>query len=74
MCTLCSELDHRLDQCPKLSASITDQLTLNGIDLLIEKCDADKQALHSGSATATDGLRSTCLTARLRRPDSMGTA
>lgn len=46
MCTLCSELDHRLDQCRRLSASITDELTLNGIALLIEKYEADKQALH----------------------------
>ena len=46
MCTLCSELDHRLDQCRRLSASITDQLTLNGIAFLIEKYEADKQALH----------------------------
>ena len=46
MCTLCSELDHRLDQCRRLSASIIDQLTLDGIALLIEKYEADKQALH----------------------------
>lgn len=45
MCTLCSELDHRLDQRRRLSASITDELTLNGIALLIEKYEAE-QALH----------------------------
>ncbi len=46
MCTLCSELDRRLDHCRRLSDSTTDQLTLNGIALLIEKYEADKQALH----------------------------
>lgn len=46
MCTLCSELDHRLDQCRRLWASTTDELTLSGIALLIEKYKADKQALH----------------------------
>ena len=46
MCAQCSELDRRLDQCRRLSASTTDQLTLNGIALLIEKYEADRQALH----------------------------
>ena len=46
MCTLCSKLNHRLDQCRRMSASIIDQLTLDGIALLIEKYEADKQALH----------------------------
>jgi hypothetical protein len=46
MCTLCSELDRRLDHCRRLLDSTTDQLTLNGIALLIEKYEADKHALH----------------------------
>jgi hypothetical protein len=46
MCPLCSELDHRIDRCRRLSASTTDQLTLTGIAMLIEKYEADKQALH----------------------------
>ena len=46
MCAMCEELDDRIRQCRVLSAEAKDQLTTEGVKLLIEKYEADKVAFH----------------------------
>jgi hypothetical protein len=46
MCAVCEELDDRIRRCHSLSAEAKDQLTIEGVKLLIEKYQSDKAALH----------------------------
>jgi hypothetical protein len=46
MCDKCAELDKKIEHYRKLSASISDRLTLDGIKALIEEKQAQKAALH----------------------------
>jgi hypothetical protein len=43
MCEKCEELDRRIDRLQEASSRITDQLTLSGIALLIERYEAQKR-------------------------------
>jgi hypothetical protein len=46
MCEKCEELDRQIEHYRMLSRRITDQLTLSGIALLIERYEARKRDLH----------------------------
>jgi hypothetical protein len=46
MCEKCAELDLKIEQYRALARRITDQLTLDGIALLIKRMEARKAALH----------------------------
>ncbi len=46
MCNKCLELDGKIEHYQRISASITDQLTLDRIKELVEKMKAQKAALH----------------------------
>jgi hypothetical protein len=46
MCEKCDELDRQIARYKALSAQMTDQLTLSGIALLIERYEAQKRELH----------------------------
>lgn len=47
MCDKCVELDKKIDHYRRLSSSIIDQRTVDGIDGLIEKMKDEKAALHT---------------------------
>jgi len=47
MCRKCQEIDRVIAHYRELSSRTTDQATLEGIALLIEKMEAKKRALHS---------------------------
>jgi hypothetical protein len=46
MCSQCDELDGKIEHYRRLSKMLTDKITLEGIEVLIKKYQADKQALH----------------------------
>jgi hypothetical protein len=46
MCDRCVELDHKIEHYKRISASITDQLTIDRIKELVEQMKAEKTALH----------------------------
>jgi hypothetical protein len=46
MCEKCKELDLKIEHFRSLSSVVTDRMTLDGIDTLIEKYQAEKKALH----------------------------
>jgi hypothetical protein len=46
MCAKCVELDGKIEHYRRLSSTITDQRTLDGIRELIERRKAQKAALH----------------------------
>jgi hypothetical protein len=46
MCDKCVELDKRIEHYRKISLSISDQVTVEGIKTLIEDLQAQKVALH----------------------------
>jgi hypothetical protein len=46
MCDKCVELDGKIEHYQRLSSTITDQRTLDGIKELIERMKAQKAALH----------------------------
>ena len=46
MCSKCQEIDSRILHYQKLGTQITDDLTLKGLQQLIEKLQAEKKALH----------------------------
>jgi hypothetical protein len=46
MCDKCIEIDKRTERYRRISASISDQLTIDRIDALVEKLEAEKAALH----------------------------
>jgi FAD/FMN-containing dehydrogenase len=46
MCDKCLELDGKIEHYQRISASLTDQLTLDRIKEMVEKMKAQKAALH----------------------------
>ena len=46
MCEKCAQLNEKIVHCKALSQHITDQLTLDGIAILIEQYEAQKRELH----------------------------
>jgi hypothetical protein len=46
MCEKCKELDLKIEHFRSLSSVVTDRMTLDGIDALIAKCEAEKKTLH----------------------------
>jgi FAD/FMN-containing dehydrogenase len=46
MCDKCIELDGKIEHYQRISASISDQLTVDRIKELVEKMKAQKAALH----------------------------
>jgi hypothetical protein len=46
MCWKCAEIDKVILRYRTLSARMTDRLTLEGLQQLIEKLEAEKKALH----------------------------
>jgi FAD/FMN-containing dehydrogenase len=46
MCDKCVELDGKIEHYQRLSSTITDQRTLDGIKELVERMKAQKTALH----------------------------
>jgi hypothetical protein len=50
MCEKCIELDSKIEHYRALASRITDQPTLDGINHLIERMQAQKAALHPEEA------------------------
>lgn len=50
MCWKCQELDAVIGHYRELGARASDRLSRRGIDVLIEKLEADKKALHREEA------------------------
>jgi hypothetical protein len=46
MCEKCVELDSKIKHYERISASLTDQLTIDRIKELVEQMRAQKSALH----------------------------
>jgi len=46
MCEKCKELDDRIGHYRRLATQVSDQATLESIELLIQKSEMDKKALH----------------------------
>jgi hypothetical protein len=46
MCERCKELDAKITHYQEMSKMILDELTLNGIAVLIENAERKKRALH----------------------------
>ena len=46
MCEACGQLDEKIEHYKKVSAAMTDQLTIDGIRALIAELQAQKAALH----------------------------
>jgi hypothetical protein len=46
MCEKCAELDSKIEHYRQMARWITDPFTLEGIDILTQKYEADKKALH----------------------------
>ena len=46
MCEKCVELDSKIEHYQHLSSRINDQITLDGINELIERMKAEKAVLH----------------------------
>ena len=46
MCEKCAQLNEKIVHCKALSKHITDQLTLDGIAILIGQYEAQKRELH----------------------------
>ena len=46
MCDKCAELVKKIEQYERIAASITDQLTIDRIKMLIEELQARKAGLH----------------------------
>jgi hypothetical protein len=46
MCSQCIEIDKRIEHYRTMAARVTDQRTLDGIGLLIERLETQKKALH----------------------------
>ena len=47
MCRKCQEIDRVIAHYRELGSRTTDQATVEGIAMLIEKMEAEKRALHS---------------------------
>jgi hypothetical protein len=46
MCDKCKELDDKIEHYERISASITDQLTIDRIKELVKQIKTQKDALH----------------------------
>ncbi|MGB9170806.1 MAG: hypothetical protein WCC35_04375, partial [Bradyrhizobium sp.] len=46
MCEKCTEIDTKIEHYQYLSRMVTDQLTVDGIQKLVEQMKAEKVALH----------------------------
>ena len=46
MCEKCTELVKKIEHCERIAASITDQLTIDRIKMLIEELRTRKAGLH----------------------------
>jgi hypothetical protein len=46
MCKKCIELDRKIEHYQRLTSSIIDQRTIDGIDQLIKNMEAEKAKLH----------------------------
>jgi hypothetical protein len=46
MCEKCAEFNEKIARCKAISTRVTDQLTLSGIALLIERYETQKRELH----------------------------
>jgi hypothetical protein len=46
MCEKCVEIDKKTEHYRRICASISDELTINGIQALVEKLEAEKASLH----------------------------
>jgi len=46
MCWKCQEIDNVIARYRMLIARVTDQQTLEGLELLIEKLEAEKKRMH----------------------------
>jgi hypothetical protein len=46
MCAKCIEIDEKTEHYRRICASISDQLTIDRINALVEKLEAEKAALH----------------------------
>jgi hypothetical protein len=46
MCAKCDELDDKIAHYKRLAVHITDKLTLDGIDQLIDRLESEKVDLH----------------------------
>jgi hypothetical protein len=49
MCSKCDELDAKIEHYRQLSKMLTDRIMLEGLEVLIDKCEAEKKALHPES-------------------------
>jgi hypothetical protein len=57
MCGTCKSIDDEITRYRLLGDKITDQQTLNGISLLIEKMEGQKRQLHPGQYVCADQQR-----------------
>ena len=48
MCEKCKSIDEQIDRYRALGGRISDPQSLKGIDILIEKMEQQKKALHPG--------------------------
>jgi hypothetical protein len=46
MCDKCTELDGKIEHYRRIASKITDQLTIDGINALVEKLETEKAMLH----------------------------
>jgi hypothetical protein len=51
MCVECRKIDGRIRHYSRMAAYATDEVTLHVIEVLLEKLEADKRALHQGIKT-----------------------
>ena len=56
MCWKCDEIDKVILHYRTLIARVTDRLTLEGLQQLIDKLEAEKEALHAERAELHDRL------------------
>jgi hypothetical protein len=54
MCWQCKELDKVIDRYRTLGERTTDKQTLDGIELLIQKAEAEKKLLHRDQSEGSD--------------------
>lgn len=52
MCEKCVQIDAKIEHYRRMSASITDLQTLQGIETLIAEMEFQKRALHPGESTS----------------------
>lgn len=55
MCAKCAELDQKIDYCRHFAARCDDQLTQEGVAMLIDSYSSEKNALHTSPESGRDG-------------------